>query len=248
MEARPPLRVAIVGHPSSIRVSSFNAALGRSGQPPATVVSYLDLIEGRASTDRALPEGGLVRIESPGQDFSVEQALLALGADVEDEDGEGPRADFPSRGGPPDLRPGAGLVPPAMVPGLPRGPPAHRSAVVDPPRARRPESPRGRRGDVRQAPMPCSPGVDGRPLSRVARAGPVLRGTATKDERGEGRPGVCQAGSWVVGLGRGGPGGGRPGGRGDDHGGGRPRRRRGPDLQLAGDPPGRGRARGSRTG
>jgi hypothetical protein len=90
MEARPPLRVAIVGNPSSSRVSSFNAALSRSGQPPATVVSYLDLIEGRASLEQALPEGGLVRIESPGQDFAVEKALLALGADVEDEDGEGP--------------------------------------------------------------------------------------------------------------------------------------------------------------
>jgi glutathione synthase/RimK-type ligase-like ATP-grasp enzyme len=87
MEARPPLRVAIVGHSSSGRVSSFNAALGRSGQPPAAVVSYLDLIEGRATLERALPGGGLVRIESPGQDFAVEKALLALGADVEDGDG-----------------------------------------------------------------------------------------------------------------------------------------------------------------
>jgi glutathione synthase/RimK-type ligase-like ATP-grasp enzyme len=90
MEARPPLRVAIVGHPSSIRVSSFNAALGRSGQPPAAVVSFLDLIEGRANLERALPQSVLVRIESPGQDFAVEKALLSLGADVEDEDGEGP--------------------------------------------------------------------------------------------------------------------------------------------------------------
>ena len=87
MTNRPALRVAIVGNPSSRRVERFQAALERSGQPPAAIVPYLDLLAGRAGLDRVVPAGGMVRIESPGQDFAVEKALLALGADVADEEG-----------------------------------------------------------------------------------------------------------------------------------------------------------------
>ena len=83
----PPLRVAIVGNPSGRRVALFQAALDRSGQPPATVVSYLDLLAGRAHLGTVLQAGGLLRVESPGGDFEVEKALLAAGADVADEDG-----------------------------------------------------------------------------------------------------------------------------------------------------------------
>ncbi len=86
-KARPTLRVVIVGNPSSPRIELFQAALDRSGQPAATVVSYLDLLDGRASLERILREGSLLRLESPGRDFEVEKALIALGADVEDREG-----------------------------------------------------------------------------------------------------------------------------------------------------------------
>ncbi|WP_435018287.1 STM4014 family protein [Tundrisphaera sp. TA3] len=87
MAGRAPLRMAIVGNPSGRRVALFQDALARAGQPPAAIVSYHGLIEGRECLEGSLPGGGLVRIESPGQDFEVERALLALGANVEDEAG-----------------------------------------------------------------------------------------------------------------------------------------------------------------
>src|SRR5947207_11259838 len=79
---------AVIGDPSSKRVELFQAALGRLGQPPARVVAYGDLIAGRAALVDVVRRGDIVRIDSPDQDFEVERALLALGAGVEDEDGE----------------------------------------------------------------------------------------------------------------------------------------------------------------
>lgn len=81
---RPPPSVAIIGNPGSRRIDLFQAALVRSGLSPATIVSYLDFIAGRARLEGVIREGGVLRIESPGQDFQVERAILGLGADVED--------------------------------------------------------------------------------------------------------------------------------------------------------------------
>lgn len=87
MATRPPLLVAIVGNPGCPRIALFGAALARAGQPPATVIPYIDLINGRLGLDRALGPGVVLRIESPGRDFEVERALIAEGADVEDVEG-----------------------------------------------------------------------------------------------------------------------------------------------------------------
>jgi hypothetical protein len=83
---------AVIGDPGSKRVELFQAALGRLGQPPARVVPYGDLIAGRAALADIVRRGDIVRIDSPDQDFEVERALLALGAGVEDEEGEYARA------------------------------------------------------------------------------------------------------------------------------------------------------------
>ena len=77
----------VVGNPGCRRVALFQAALARGGLPPATFVSYADLIAGRVSLEQAVPPGAVVRLESPGRDFLVEKALLAAGADEADADG-----------------------------------------------------------------------------------------------------------------------------------------------------------------
>jgi glutathione synthase/RimK-type ligase-like ATP-grasp enzyme len=87
MTARTTLRVVMIANPSSVRVASFQAALERSGHPPAVVIPYLELLDGRAGLERILRDGDLLRIESPGQDFEVERRLIARGAELEDEDG-----------------------------------------------------------------------------------------------------------------------------------------------------------------
>lgn len=78
--------IVLVGVPGSRRVDLFQQALERLGLPLARLVSYADLLAGRASLAQALRPNTLVRIESPGKDFVVERALLALGADAEDEE------------------------------------------------------------------------------------------------------------------------------------------------------------------
>jgi hypothetical protein len=74
----------VIANPESRRLALFQAALARLDRPPATVLPYTDLLAGRASLERFARTVGVVRIESPGQNFEVEKALLAAGADVPD--------------------------------------------------------------------------------------------------------------------------------------------------------------------
>jgi hypothetical protein len=76
----------LVGNPGSRRVELFQAALAGLGLAPARVVAYADILGGRAHLASAVPPGAVVRIESPGKDFAVEQALLRLGADEPDDE------------------------------------------------------------------------------------------------------------------------------------------------------------------
>ncbi|MCI0458119.1 MAG: STM4014 family protein [Gemmataceae bacterium] len=58
----------------------FQEALARLALPPALVVPWADLLAGRVRLAEVVRRGNVVRIESPGQDFEVEQLLLAEGA------------------------------------------------------------------------------------------------------------------------------------------------------------------------
>ena len=154
-----------------------------------------------------------MRIESPGQDFEVEKALLALGADVEDEDGAARIA--AGRGGRACRSTGAGSGSPGSgILGFREALRLIDRQVSACPGHRRDESARRTIAVMFDKPRcHARPGRDGRPLP--AALGPVrsLRGAAGADARGRGRPGVRQAGPRVVGLGRGRPGDGRPAGR-----------------------------------
>jgi hypothetical protein len=74
----------VVGNPGCPRVAFFQEALVRCGLSPAELVSYADLIAGRATLEQVVTPGAVVRLESPGRDFDVEKALLAAGADEPD--------------------------------------------------------------------------------------------------------------------------------------------------------------------
>lgn len=91
-ERENPLRVILVGVPDGRRTELFQAALARTGAPAALVVSYTDLLDGKASLQDLVLPGTLVRIDSPGKDFETERALLKAGADAEDEEGDYARA------------------------------------------------------------------------------------------------------------------------------------------------------------
>jgi hypothetical protein len=77
-----PSSFVVVGNPGSRRVLLFQEALLRRGLSPARLVSYADLLAGRASLAPHLSPGDVVRIESPGKSLEVERALIALGAEA----------------------------------------------------------------------------------------------------------------------------------------------------------------------
>ena len=79
-------RFVVVGNPDSNRIAFWQRALARLDLPPAILVSWADLLAGRASLTDAVTPGAIVRIESPGKDFGVERALLEWGADIPDEE------------------------------------------------------------------------------------------------------------------------------------------------------------------
>jgi hypothetical protein len=76
--------IVVIANPGDRRVELLQAALAGLGLPPARLVAYADLLAGRVSLADAVPPRSIVRIESPGRDFEVERALLALGAEVDD--------------------------------------------------------------------------------------------------------------------------------------------------------------------
>jgi hypothetical protein len=66
----------------------FQEALARAGLFSARIVSYADLLAGRASLAPHLLPGSIVRIESPGKSIEAERALIALGAGAMEENRE----------------------------------------------------------------------------------------------------------------------------------------------------------------
>lgn len=63
------MRLAVVGNPDNRRVRSFAAAARAAGLRTPTVVSWRDVAAGRV----AIPDGHVVRIESPGEDHEVDR-------------------------------------------------------------------------------------------------------------------------------------------------------------------------------
>src|SRR5688500_15344546 len=78
-------RHLVLANPGSRRVALLQAALAALGLPPARVGAYADLIAGRVVLPDVVRPGDIVRIESPGQEWEGERALLGLGAAVADE-------------------------------------------------------------------------------------------------------------------------------------------------------------------
>jgi len=83
-----PPDFVVIGAPQDRRIELFQAALTQLELPPARMISYLDLIAGRIVLADNIRPTSIVRIESPGKDFEVERALLALGAEIEEPDGQ----------------------------------------------------------------------------------------------------------------------------------------------------------------
>lgn len=68
----------IIGNPENRRVTLFQQALRDLQQPPASIISWLDLLQNPANLN-SLSRFSSIRIESPGENFQVEQLMLELG-------------------------------------------------------------------------------------------------------------------------------------------------------------------------
>ena len=79
-------RFVVVANPGGRRAELFAAAVTAAGLPAPRVVGWADLLAGRANLSAVVRAGDAVRLESPGRDFEVERAILALGADCDDEE------------------------------------------------------------------------------------------------------------------------------------------------------------------
>ena len=81
-------RFVLVANPANRRAAYFQAALARAGLPAATVVPWLELVRGSGDLTAHVFADSVVRFDSPGEDDEVERALIALGADASDPEGD----------------------------------------------------------------------------------------------------------------------------------------------------------------
>jgi glutathione synthase/RimK-type ligase-like ATP-grasp enzyme len=78
-------KFVILGNPNSERVTGFQQALSRQQCPPATLIPWEDFLLRTVDLSEHLSGGSILRIESAGEDLSVERLLLERGADLPDE-------------------------------------------------------------------------------------------------------------------------------------------------------------------
>ena len=76
----------IIGNPENRRVRMFQQALGASGQQPAIVFSYGDLLTGCRDLEQ-IPPDAIVRIDSAGENFQVEKLMLKEGVHLAEQEG-----------------------------------------------------------------------------------------------------------------------------------------------------------------
>lgn len=81
---------AILGNPENRRVGLFQEALAAGGRPPAEVVSWRAFLADPGALERLGDGPRLLRVDSFGEDFEVERALLRLGEDDARRDPLGP--------------------------------------------------------------------------------------------------------------------------------------------------------------
>lgn len=72
------MKITIIGNPENRRVTYFMDAARRLGIPTPHVVSWLDCL--RHPSPAQICDADLIRIDSPGENFEVEVALVARGA------------------------------------------------------------------------------------------------------------------------------------------------------------------------
>ncbi|MBW4473100.1 MAG: STM4014 family protein [Stenomitos rutilans HA7619-LM2] len=78
------LKFVLIANPETRRVALFQQALTRLGLPTATLVPYEELLAGRCSLSEWEAPNLWFRFDAPERNFTVDRALIAAGANVDD--------------------------------------------------------------------------------------------------------------------------------------------------------------------
>ncbi len=79
--------LTIIANPENRRVGFLQQALANLNLPPATVISYADLITGEQNLEQFKPNN-IIRFDSPEKNFEVDKAIIAAGEELEGGEGE----------------------------------------------------------------------------------------------------------------------------------------------------------------
>lgn len=69
----------LIAPPQGRRARAFQASLQAQGRGPARVVSWLELMQDRVHLPEVVPNGALIKVDSPGECLATERELLRLG-------------------------------------------------------------------------------------------------------------------------------------------------------------------------
>jgi hypothetical protein len=75
----PPTALVVIGTPEDRRITLLQAALAGRGYPPATLISYQQVLAGEVEWQQVVPSGAVVRIESPGKSIATQSLLIQAG-------------------------------------------------------------------------------------------------------------------------------------------------------------------------
>ncbi|MGB3759975.1 MAG: hypothetical protein WBA07_26975 [Rivularia sp. (in: cyanobacteria)] len=70
--------LTIIANPENRRVGLLQQALANLNLPPATVISYADLITGKQNLEQ-FKHNNIIRFDSPEKNFEVDKAIIAAG-------------------------------------------------------------------------------------------------------------------------------------------------------------------------
>ncbi|MEL6462916.1 MAG: STM4014 family protein [Cyanobacteria bacterium J06621_15] len=80
--------LTIIANPENRRVGLLQKALENLNLPPATVISYADLISGKQNLEQFNSPENIIRFDSPEKNFEVDKAIIAAGEELEGGEGE----------------------------------------------------------------------------------------------------------------------------------------------------------------
>jgi glutathione synthase/RimK-type ligase-like ATP-grasp enzyme len=79
---KPMKNLTIIANPENRRVGLLQKAIANLNLPPATVISYADLITGKQNLEQLKPDN-IIRFDSPEKNFEVDKAIIAAGEALE---------------------------------------------------------------------------------------------------------------------------------------------------------------------